>query len=145
MKFSSYIRKFRVEQLQSHIWDKGFLIYEEILKYFPIYEEPLITTLQLLHSEFPYIRGKFDFLFYQCTYSACKLKLQRYWETSGQSQRKLFWYARNFSIYTLKMKILCLFRNAFVKKNHFCPSVSFLLPLSNAQQFFQLQNLRELT
>jgi hypothetical protein len=24
-------------------------------------------TLQLLHSEFPYIRGKFDFLFYQCT------------------------------------------------------------------------------
>jgi hypothetical protein len=25
-------------------------------------------TLQLLHSEFPYIRGKFDFLFYQCIY-----------------------------------------------------------------------------
>jgi hypothetical protein len=24
-------------------------------------------TLELLHSEFPYIRGKFDFLFYQCT------------------------------------------------------------------------------
>ncbi len=24
-------------------------------------------TLQLLHSEFPYIGGKFDFLFYQCT------------------------------------------------------------------------------
>jgi hypothetical protein len=23
-------------------------------------------TLQLLHSEFTYIRGKFDFLFYQC-------------------------------------------------------------------------------
>jgi hypothetical protein len=23
-------------------------------------------TVQLLHSEFPYIRGKFDFLFYQC-------------------------------------------------------------------------------
>ncbi len=23
-------------------------------------------TLQLLHSEFPYISGKFDFLFYQC-------------------------------------------------------------------------------
>jgi hypothetical protein len=23
-------------------------------------------TLQLLHSEFPYIWGKFDFLFYQC-------------------------------------------------------------------------------
>ncbi len=26
-------------------------------------------TLQLLHSEFPYIWGKFDFLFYQCTMS----------------------------------------------------------------------------
>jgi hypothetical protein len=25
-------------------------------------------TLQLLHSEFPYIRGKFDFLSYQCTF-----------------------------------------------------------------------------
>ena len=25
-------------------------------------------TLQLLHSEFPYIRGKFDYLFYQCNY-----------------------------------------------------------------------------
>jgi hypothetical protein len=24
-------------------------------------------TLQRLHSEFPYIRGKFEFLFYQCT------------------------------------------------------------------------------
>ncbi len=24
-------------------------------------------TLQLLHSEFPYIWGKFDFLFYQCS------------------------------------------------------------------------------
>ncbi len=25
-------------------------------------------TLQLFHSEFPYIRGKLDFLFYQCTW-----------------------------------------------------------------------------
>jgi hypothetical protein len=24
-------------------------------------------TLQLLHSKYPYIRGKFSFLFYQCT------------------------------------------------------------------------------
>ncbi len=34
-KFFSYIRKLRVEQLQSHIWE----IYEEMRKYFPIYEE----------------------------------------------------------------------------------------------------------
>ncbi len=35
---------------------KGFLIYEEMLKYFPLYEEAVShMTLQLLHSEFPYI------------------------------------------------------------------------------------------
>jgi hypothetical protein len=40
IKFSSYLGKFRVEQLQSHIrMRKGFLIYEEMGKYFPLYEE----------------------------------------------------------------------------------------------------------
>ncbi len=38
---------------------KGFLIYKEMRKYFPIYEEAVIVitymTLQQLHSEFPYI------------------------------------------------------------------------------------------
>jgi hypothetical protein len=29
-------------------------------------------TLQLLHSEFPYIGGKLDFLFYQCSLSWLK-------------------------------------------------------------------------
>ncbi len=38
-------------------------------------------TLQLFHSEFPYIWGKFDFLFYQCM--VCQLLL-----TSCQSERK---------------------------------------------------------
>jgi hypothetical protein len=35
----------------------GFLIYEEMRKYFPIYEEAVKSwmTLQLLQSEFPYI------------------------------------------------------------------------------------------
>jgi hypothetical protein len=32
IQFSSYIRQFRVEQLR-----KGFLIYEEMRKYFPMY------------------------------------------------------------------------------------------------------------
>ncbi len=43
---------------------KGFLIYEVMCKYF---RRPLVIlyiTLQLLHSEFSYIGGKFDFLFY---------------------------------------------------------------------------------
>ncbi len=43
IKFSSYIRKFRVEQLQSHIcmW-KGILIYEEMRKYFPYMRRPFV-------------------------------------------------------------------------------------------------------
>ncbi len=51
---------------------KGFPIYEEMGKYFPIYKEAVsytYMTLQLLHSEFPYIWGNFDFLFYQCIHS----------------------------------------------------------------------------
>jgi hypothetical protein len=39
-KFSSYIRQFRMEQLQSHIpMRKGFLICEEMRKYLTVYEE----------------------------------------------------------------------------------------------------------
>jgi hypothetical protein len=38
---------------------KGFLTYEEMRKYFTIYEEAVIViyrmTLQLIHSEFPYM------------------------------------------------------------------------------------------
>ncbi len=43
---------------------KGFLINEEMRKYFPIDEEAAShMSLQLLHSEFPYIRGNFIFFF----------------------------------------------------------------------------------
>ena len=40
-KFSSYIRKFRWDRVQSHIWRRGqgFPIYEEMRKFFTIYEE----------------------------------------------------------------------------------------------------------
>jgi hypothetical protein len=40
-KFSSYLRKFRWERLQSHIEElrKGFLIYEEMQKHLTVYEE----------------------------------------------------------------------------------------------------------
>ncbi len=55
---------------------KGFLIYEEMRKYFPIHEEAVShLTLQLLHSEFPYISGKFYFLFYQCTVAEDKISV----------------------------------------------------------------------
>ncbi len=48
-------------------------------------------TLQLLHSEFPYIWGKFDFLFYQCgsalrQYSKWKVWLQQI-RKRGQRRR----------------------------------------------------------
>ena len=39
IKFSSYIRKFRVEQCAKSYMRKVFLIYEEMRKYFTIYEE----------------------------------------------------------------------------------------------------------
>ncbi len=40
ISFSSYIRKFRVEHaVAKSFMKKGFLIYEEMRKYFPIYEE----------------------------------------------------------------------------------------------------------
>ncbi len=38
MKFFSYIRKFRVDRVQSQIWGRG-LIYKETRKYLTIYEE----------------------------------------------------------------------------------------------------------
>jgi hypothetical protein len=46
---------------------KGFLIYEEMRKYFTIYEEDVIVIYDFAPdpSEFPYILGKFYFLFYQ--------------------------------------------------------------------------------
>jgi hypothetical protein len=41
-KFSSNIRKFRWERLQSHTYmRKGFLIYEEMRKYLVIHEEAI--------------------------------------------------------------------------------------------------------
>ncbi len=38
IKFSLYIRKFRVEQLQSHIYEEG-IPYEDMRKYFTIFEK----------------------------------------------------------------------------------------------------------
>ncbi len=76
IKFSTYIGKFRVQQLQSHTYmRKGFLIYEEMRKYFP-----MRRPLQLLHSEFPYKWGKFDFLFYQCTVLYSTAKTFAHWQ-----------------------------------------------------------------
>jgi hypothetical protein len=54
---------------------EGFLIYEEIRKYLTIYEETFKSyiTLQPIHSEFPYILGKFSFsFFYQYTEHGCR-------------------------------------------------------------------------
>ncbi len=69
IKFSSYIREFRMEQLLSHIWLMAFSYmgkYLRISSYSILGSPSSYMTLQLLHSEMPYIWGKFDFLFYQC-------------------------------------------------------------------------------
>ncbi len=67
--FYSYIRKFRMEQLQSHTWltASSYTVWLNICAFPHILGSPFsYMTLQLLHSEFPYIWGKFHFLFYQC-------------------------------------------------------------------------------
>ncbi len=68
------IRKFNVEQLQSHIcMRKGFLIYEEMRKYFfhilYIRRSLVIYDFETAPFSLFYIWGKFDFLFYQYTVS----------------------------------------------------------------------------
>ncbi len=68
-KFSSYIRKFKMEQLQSHIWltDSSILIYGEIFAHFLIYSirKPFLiydfATAPLWI--FLYTRPKFIFFF----------------------------------------------------------------------------------
>ncbi len=63
----------------------GLLICGEIFAHFLIYKEgspSSCMTLQLLHSEFPYIRGQFDFLFYQCTVEQC-LVLDSKWRRNN--------------------------------------------------------------
>ncbi len=76
IKFSSYLRKFRVEQLQSHIWLTATSYmgkYLRISSY--ISGSPSsYMTLQLLHFEFPYLWGKVDFLF--CSVDSIPLKGQ---------------------------------------------------------------------
>ncbi len=68
IKFSSYIWKFRMKQLQRSYMTITASSYEYMGKYLRIssYIRKPFATLQLLHSEFPYRWGKFYFLFYQC-------------------------------------------------------------------------------
>ncbi len=72
-KFSSYIRKFRWDRLQSHMW-KSFLMYEEMRKYLTIYEEAVsyvwLCNRSLLNF---HIWEKFYILFYQC--KLCRIYL----------------------------------------------------------------------
>jgi hypothetical protein len=69
IKFSSFIRKFRIECSCKVIYEEGLPnIWGNAQIFSHIWGgRQSYMTLQLLHSEFPYIRGKLDFLFYQCT------------------------------------------------------------------------------
>ncbi len=43
---------------------KGFLIYEELRKYFPMYEEAVSHIYALLHSQFPYTVYEENFILF---------------------------------------------------------------------------------
>ncbi len=53
-------------EIQSGAVAKSFLIYEEMQKKFSIYEE-VVSHIWLCNCSTPYIWGKLDFLFYQCS------------------------------------------------------------------------------
>jgi hypothetical protein len=55
VKFSSFIRKFRVGQLRTQSAKKGVLIYEEMRKYFPIYCMRRTLVIYDFGTEFPYM------------------------------------------------------------------------------------------
>jgi hypothetical protein len=67
IKFSSYIRKFGMEQLQSHIWLKAFSYMTKYLRISSDIRKPFLIYDFEKATEFPYIWGKFAFLFYQCS------------------------------------------------------------------------------
>jgi hypothetical protein len=64
---SSYVRKFRMEQLQSHIWLTASSYMRKNLRISSYIRKPfLIHEFATAPLRIPYIWGKFDFLFYQC-------------------------------------------------------------------------------
>ncbi len=66
IKFSSYIGKFRA--VAKSYMRMGFLIYEEMRKYFPIYEEAVghIWLCNNSPLNFPIYEENLNFFFYQC-------------------------------------------------------------------------------
>jgi hypothetical protein len=67
-KISSYIRKFRRDRLQSHLYEE-VLPNMEMRKHLTIYEEAVghtVCDFATAPSEFSFILGKFYFLFYLC-------------------------------------------------------------------------------
>jgi hypothetical protein len=67
-KKSSYIRKFRWDRVQSHIWGRASLFMRKCADISPYMRRPLVIyDFAPDPSEFPYIWGKFYFLFYQCS------------------------------------------------------------------------------
>ncbi len=65
IKFCSYIRIFRWDQVQSHIWLTASSYMVKYLRISSYIRNPYLTYMTI-PSEFPYIWGKFCFLFYQC-------------------------------------------------------------------------------
>ncbi len=59
--------QFRWDKFAKSHMTKGFLIYEEMHNTFPYMRRPsIVYDFATAPSEFPYLKGKFDFTFYQC-------------------------------------------------------------------------------
>jgi hypothetical protein len=65
--------------------------YLSISSYILVSPSSYIMTLQLLHTEFPYIRGKYYFLFYQCTFLTLTTKSAKILSTKVHGQ----WYLKS--------------------------------------------------
>ncbi len=65
-KFSSYLRKFRGDRMQSQLWLKASSYRVKYLRVSSYIGEPFLIYMHPIPSKFPYIWGKFYFLFRQC-------------------------------------------------------------------------------
>ncbi len=79
-KFSSYMKKFRRERLQSHIWLTASSYIVEYLRISSYIRKPvLIYDFATDLIWIPYIWGKFRFLFYRCGLSCFQVSVS--WNT----------------------------------------------------------------
>jgi hypothetical protein len=116
IKFSSYIRKIKMEQLQCHIWLTASSYMGKYLRIFSysIYRyQDALPHIWLSNCSTPYIWGKFDFLFIQCRCA---------WIFEDTLMKMKWW---KVSSYIRKFK-----REGLL--SHICAKISYFYPLGCA-------------